>query len=129
MIAKLEDKRTTIYNEQNAPMGTIKTGSDYKRGEIVSGKENYQFSRNNRITTVSDNEKVIYSLKANWFSGNIEFLEVERRITGVFGIKWGTQMVDNQNNSLVKIRNKNQFIDEHTYVIETCHKNVTNLES
>jgi hypothetical protein len=64
----------------------------------------------------------------NSFSGNIEILETGHKITGVFGLKWGTKMVDKENYTLLKIRNENQIVNTNKYEIEISNKKVTDLE-
>jgi hypothetical protein len=48
-------------------------------------------------------------LKTNSFSGNTIILETGHKITGVFGLKWGTKMIDKGKGTLLKIRNENQL--------------------
>jgi hypothetical protein len=68
------------------------------------------------------------NLKTNSFTGNTEILENEKKITGVFGLKWGTKMIDSKKNTLIKIKNESQFIDKKRYEIEKSDNNVTDLE-
>jgi hypothetical protein len=44
------------------------------------------------------------------------------------GHKWGTKMVDKENNTLLKIRNKNQFINTNKYEIEISNGKATDLD-
>jgi len=67
-------------------------------------------------------------LKTNSFSGNTEILETGHKITGVSGLKWGTKMMDKENNTLLKIRNENQFINTNKYEIEISNEEVTDLD-
>ena len=79
-------------------------------------------------TEISENEKVIYHLKTNSFSGNTKIQETENKIAGVFGLKWGTKMIDRENNILLKIRNENQFTNTNKYEIEISNDRVSDLE-
>jgi hypothetical protein len=128
MIAKLENDTLNVYNEENILIGGIKTQSDFKNTEIKIGENKYELSRNKWNTKISENGKVIYNLKMNSFSGNTEILETGHKITGVFGLKWGTKMVDKENNILLKIRNENQIVNTNKYEIEISNKKVTDLE-
>ena len=109
-------------------IGGIKTQSNFKNTEIKIGENEYEISRDKWNTEISEKGKVIYNLKMNSFSGNAEILETGHKITGVFGLKWGTKMVDKENNILLKIRNENQIINTNKYEIEISNKKVTNLE-
>jgi hypothetical protein len=128
MIAKLENDILNVYNEKNILIGGIKTQSNFKNTEIKIGENEYEISRDKWNTEISEKGKVIYNLKMNSFSGNAEILETGHKITGVFGLKWGTKMVDKENNILLKIRNENQIINTNKYEIEISNKKVTNLE-
>ena len=128
MIAKLENDILNVYNEENIIIGGIETQSNYKNTEIKIGEKKYELSRNKWNTEISENGKVIYNLKMNSFSGNTEILETGHKITGVFGLKWGTKMVDKENNTLLKIRNENQIVNTNKYEIEISNNKVTDLE-
>jgi len=71
---------------------------------------------------------VLYNLKTSSFSGNTKIIETEHKITGVSGLKWGTKLTDKANNTLVKIRNENQFINQNKYKIEISNGNLTDLD-
>ena len=128
MIAKLENDILNVYNEENILIGGIKTKSNFKNTEIKIGENKYELSRNKWNTEIYENGKVIYNLKMNSFSGNTEILETGHKITGVLGLKWGTKMVDKENNTLLKIRNENQIVNTNKYEIEISKQKVTNLE-
>lgn len=106
MIAKLENDIITVYNEENILIGGIKTESNFKNAEIKIGERKLKLSRNKWDTKISENENVIYNLKTDSFSGNTKIQETEHKITGVFGLKWGTKMMDKNNNTLVKLETK-----------------------
>jgi len=128
MIAKLENDILNVYNEKNFLIGGIKTQSNFKNTEVKIGEKEYKLSRDKWNTEISENGKVVYTLKMNSFSGNTEILETGHKITGVFGLKWGTKMVDKENNTLLKIRNENQIVNTNKYEIEISNKKVTDLE-
>jgi hypothetical protein len=128
MIAKLEKDIINVYNERNILIGGIKTQSNFKNAEIKIGEKIFQLSRNKWETEISENDKVIYHLKTNSFSGNTKIKETEYKITGVFGLKWGTKMMDKENNTLLKIRNENQFTNTNKYEIEISNDSVSNLD-
>ena len=128
MIARLENDIINVYNEKNVLIGGIKTQSNFKNAEIKIGEKKFQLSRNKWETEISEKDKVIYHLKTNSFSGNSKILETGHKITGVFGFKWGTKMMDKENNTLLKIRNENQFINKNKYEIEISNKKITDLD-
>jgi hypothetical protein len=128
MIAKLENDIINVYDEKNILIGGIKTQSNFKNSEIKIGEKKIHLSRNKWETEILEGGKVLYNLKTNSFSGNTEILETEHKITGVFGLKWGTKLTDKENNTLVKIRNENQFINNNKYEIEISNGKVTDLD-
>ena len=128
MKAKLENDVLNVYNEGNVLIGGIKIQSNLANTEIKIGEKKFELTRNKWNTKISEKDKVVYNLKMNSFSGNTEILETGNKITGVFGLKWGTKMIDKQKNTLVKIRNENQFINKNKYEIEILNEKVTNLE-
>ena len=128
MKAKLENDVLNVYNEGNVLIGGIKIQSNFENTEIKIGEKKFELTRNKWNTKISEKDKVVCNLKMNSFSGNTEILETGNRITGVFGLKWGTKMIDKQKNTLVKIRNENQFINKNKYEIEILNEKVTNLE-
>jgi hypothetical protein len=128
MIAKLENEILNVYHEKNILIGGIKAQSNFKNAEIKIGEKTFLLSRNKWETEILENDKVIYHLKTNSFSGNTKIKETEYKIIGVFGLKWGTKMVDKENNTLLKIRNENQFINTNKYEIEISNDRVSDLE-
>jgi hypothetical protein len=128
MIAKLENEILNVYNEKNILIGGIKAQSNFKNAEIKIGEKTFLLFRNKWETKISENDKVIYHLKTNSFSGNTKIQETEYKIIGVFGLKWGTKMVDKENNTLLKIRNENKFINTNKYEIKISNDRVSDLE-
>ena len=128
MFAKLENDIINVYNGNNKLVGGIKSQSNFKNAEFVIGEKLYQLKRDKWTSKISENGNVKFNLKSNAFTGNTEILESEKKITGVFGLKWGTKMIDNEKNTLIKIRNESQFIDKKRYEIEISNNNVTDLE-
>jgi len=128
MTARLENDMINVYNQKNVLIGGIKTQSHFKNAEIKIGEHKFQLSRNKWETEISENDKVIFHLKTNSFSGNTEILETGHKIRGVSGLKWGTKMMDKENNTLLKIRNENQFINTNKYEIEISNEEVTDLD-
>jgi hypothetical protein len=128
MIAKLENDTVKVYDENNNLIGGIKTQSDFKNAEITIDGNKIKLSRNKWKTKVIENDNIIFNLKTNSFSGNTTILETEHKIAGVTGFKWGTKMVDKENNTLLKIRNENQFVNRNIYEIEISNEKTTDLD-
>jgi hypothetical protein len=128
MLAKLENDTINVYDENNKLVGGIKSQSNFKNADIVIGEKIYQLKRDKWTAKISENGDVKLNLKTNSFTGNTEILENEKKITGVFGLKWGTKMIDSKKNTLIKIKNESQFIDKKRYEIEKSDNNVTDLE-
>ncbi len=126
--ARLENDSINVYNEKNELIGGINTESNFKNSEIKIGENKYLYSRKKWKTEISKNGKIISHLKTNSFSGNTEIMENNKKITGVWGIKWGTKMIDNKKNTLLKIRNENLFVNNNKYELEISDKSVSELD-
>ena len=128
MIAKLEDDIINVYNKKNQLIGKIKTQSNFKNAEIIIDGKRIKLFRNKWETTVIQDDNVICHLKTNSFSGNTNIPETGQKITGVTGFKWGTKLVDKDNNTLLKVRNENQFINRNRYEIEISNEKTSDLD-
>lgn len=130
MTAKLENSDFNLYNERSELIGKLRINlkSHFSENEIIIEDKIFKIVRENWTFKVYDNEKIIYSLKTNSFFGNITVLELNKKIKGVFSLKWGTQLVDEENNSLLKIGNESQLLDKGIYLIEVNDENVSNFE-
>ena len=128
MIAKLENDTVNVYDANNNLIGKIKTQSNFKNAEITIDGKKIELSRNKWKTKIIESGNVICNLETNSFSGNTTILETGRKIKGVTGFKWGTKMVDKENNTLLKIRNKNQFVNRNIYEIEISNEKTTELD-
>lgn len=128
MIAKLENDILNVYNEEYELIGGIKTQSNFKNSEIIIGEKQLNLSCNKWETTVVQDGNVICQLKMNSFTGSTTNLETGQKITGVFGLKWGTQLLDKDNNTLLRIRNENQFINCDRYEIEISNEKTSDLD-
>mgnify|MGYP006869487907 CR=1 FL=1 len=130
MIAKLENQVFNLYNEKSEIIGKIKINlkPHFSENEIIIGDKTFKIIRENWTFIIYENEEIIYNLKTNSFFGNITVLELNKKIKGVFSLKWGTQLVDEDNNSLLKIRNESQLVDKGNYVIEINDEKVSDFE-
>ena len=128
MIAKLENDTVNVYDANNNLIGKIKTQSNFKNAEITIDGKKIELSRNKWKTKIIESGNVICNLETNSFSGNTTILETGQKIKGVTGFKWGTKMVDKENNTLLKIRNKNQFVNRNIYEIEISNEKTTELD-
>ena len=128
MIARLENDNYNIYKENDLLIGAIKTQSNFKNAEIKVGEKTFKLIRDKWTTKILEEDKIVYHLKTNSFSGNMKVLETGQKIKGVWGSKWGTQLVDKENNTLLKIRNKNQFRNNNTYVIEISTEKASDFD-
>jgi len=130
MTAKFENGFYHLYDEKNRLIGKIKisTKSNYNESELIVEEKIYKIIREGWAFKIFENDKVVYNLKTNSFTGNITVFELNKKIKGVFSLRWGTQLVDEDNNTLLKIKHKNLFVDKGNYVIEVEDKNVSNFE-
>jgi hypothetical protein len=126
--ARLEKDSINVYNEKNELIGGIIADSKFKNSEINIGENKYLVSRKKWKSEILENGKIINHLKTNSISGNTEIMESDKKITGVWGFKWGTKLIDQNKNILLKIRNGNIFINENKYEIEISNKDVSDLE-
>ncbi len=130
MIVKLENKVFNLYNEERELIGAIKINlkPHFSDNEIIMGTRTFKIIRENWTFKIYENEEIVCHLKTNSFFGNITVLELNKKIKGVFSLKWGTQLVDEDNNSLLKIKNENQLIDKGNYILEVTDSTVSNFE-
>lgn len=128
MIAELENGLIKVYDDQNILIGTIKTKSNFEYAEITIENETYELSRKKWVAKIIKKGKIIYTLKTNPFSGNTKIIETKQKITGVKGLKWATKLIDKNKDTLIKIRNNNQFMDKNKYDIEISNENVNKLD-
>ncbi len=109
-------------------MVVLKIQSNFKNTELKVGEKAFMLIRNKWTTEILEDDKIVYHLKTNSFSGKTKVIETEQNIKGVWGPKWGTQLVDKENKTLLKIRNKNQFRNNNKYVIELSNEKVTDFD-
>jgi hypothetical protein len=130
MIARLENNSHKLYSNSGDLVGkiNIKPKSSFKEAEILLNGKNYKIDRNKWLIKVSENNKVTHNLKMNSFSGNTEILETKQKIKGMTSLKWGTKLVDNENNTLLKIRHQNLLFNNNNYVIDVSNQNVNDLD-
>ena len=128
MIAKLENGLINVYDNQNILIGAIKTKSNFQNAEITIEDETYELNRKKWVAKIIKKGKTIYTLKTNPFSGNTKIIETKQKIKGAKGLKWGTKLIDKNKDTLVKIKNQNQFLDNKKYDIEISNKDVNKLD-
>jgi hypothetical protein len=128
MTATLEKDILRVYDEKKRLIGELHNESNFKNAEIKIRGIIYHVSYDKRKIKISENDKVIYNLEIGSFLGNITIEETKRKVTGVFGLKWGTKMIDNENNTLIKIKNENHFTNTNKYEIKKLSEKVTDLD-
>lgn len=130
MIARLENNSHHLYNDNGDLVGKIyiKPKSSFEEAEILIDGKKYKIDREKWSITVSENNTATHNLKMNSFSGNVEILETKQKIKGAHSLKWGTKLVDNENNTLLKIRHQNLLFNNNNYVIDVSDKDVNDLD-
>lgn len=128
MLAILENDVINVYNNENNLIGSIKSNSDLTKTEITTNNKIYNLVQNKLETKVFEGDQKVYNLKTNSFSGSTEILETNKKITGEWGFKWATKMIDNENNTLLKIRNEKQIIHNNRYEIQMSNDNTTDFD-
>jgi len=128
--AKFENGTFNAYNSKGEIIGKIKIdpSANFNESEITINDKTYKITRDKWETTILDNDNKIYHLKTNSFSGNTEIKELNKKIKGVWGLKWGTQLTDEDGETLLKIRNEKKSINNGHYVIELENENLSPME-
>ena len=98
MKALLENDLYNLYTNENLLMGSIRIKSNFDESEIKTDCKTYKVIRNGWAFTVSEGDTLVCNIKTNSFWGTLTVLELNKRIKGVFSVKWGTQLVDEENN-------------------------------
>ena len=88
MIAKKENEYFVLYNEENSIIGKIRF-QNKEEIEITVNEENitYQVIKNNWNFEVRNQNELVCNLKMNSFWGDINVIELNKRIKGVFSMK------------------------------------------
>lgn len=128
--AKFENGVCNLYDIKRGAIGKIKidTSTHFNQSEITINNIVYKLVRDKWETTIIDNGNKIFDLKTNSFSGNTEIKELNKKIKGVWGLKWGTQLTDEEGKTLLKIRNEKKSIDNGHYILELENENLRPLE-
>ncbi len=109
-------------------IGTISKELSTKKAVLTIGDSKFVVTHNKRKIAITENDKTIYNLETSWWRGNATILETDCKITGVWGLKWGTQLKDKDGNTLLKIRNTSKIRNKNEYEIKIINTKVTNLE-
>lgn len=129
MIAKKENGYFVLYDDEKSIIGKIKFLNNEELEITVNGEnKTYQVIKNKRNFEVKNQNELVCNLNINSFWGDINVIELNKRIKGVFGMKWGTQMVDENNKTLLKIRNESLLVDKGIYEIEISDSQITDFE-
>ena len=130
-FVKFENGIFNVYNQSTGnSIGKVKIDlkAPFIQSEIHIDDKKYLLTRNQWETTVSDGDEVIYQLKTNSISGNTEIQELNKKIKGVWGLKWGTQLTDETGKTLLRIRNEKKSVDNGNYIIKLEQENLNPLE-
>ena len=131
MKAKFESGTLNVYKyPKDEIIGRIKIDSNanFDESEIIINDKGYKLIRDRWETNVLDGDKIIYHLKTNSFSGNTEIKELNKKIKGVWGLKWATQLVNNEGKTLLKIRNDKKSVNNGNYIIELENTELSSME-
>ena len=130
MRAELINNVYVVYNDDNSVLGKviINLKPHFVKNEIVIGDDTFKIVIDGWVFNIFLNDQIVERMKTNSFTGSITVLELGRKIKGVFGFKWGTQMLDEKNNTLLKIGNESTLIDKGKYNIKIENENVSSFE-
>lgn len=130
ILAKTEGSEVVIYNEKIQILGTIQTNikPNFEENLMTVGNKTYNILRKGWTFTIYEGDKEVYHLRTNAFLGNITILEMEKKLRGVFSLKWGTQLVDENNNTILKIKNESLILNKGNYIIELGEFPVSEFE-
>lgn len=119
-----------ITNAERQLIGQLKldTNGGFKNCELIIGKEKYAMIREKWKTKVIRDNSTIFHLITNSFSGNTNIVELGVKIKGVWGIKWGTQLIGKDGNSRLKISNENKMIQNGRFIIKVKEKETKAIE-
>ncbi len=115
-----ENGTFNVYSPKGEIIGKIKIGpnADFIKSEIEINGKKYNVTRHKWETSISDGDNILYHLKTDPIWGIMVIEELNKKIKGVWGLKWGTQLIDENGKTLLKIRNENKFINNGNYVIK-----------
>ncbi len=128
MIGKSENKVINLYDDKETVVGSITTESNSKKAMLTIGERKFLVTHDKWKTVITENDKTIYNLKTSRSWANTTILETGSKITGVWGLKWGTQLTDKDKNTLVKIRNINKFFNKSRYEIKVVNDQTSHLD-
>ncbi|PPK96723.1 hypothetical protein LY01_00547 [Nonlabens xylanidelens] len=117
MNARLENDLINLYDDNEILIGSLKIKSNFKESELVLNNQTFKLIRDGWKTKIIEDSIEKFNLKTNSLLGNTEVLETGHKITGEWGIKWATKLIDDKENTLLKIRNENSFLDNGKYEI------------
>ena len=104
-------------------LGTIEMKENFKTAEIKIGEKFFDIVLQQKEIIVKKQGDIYRHIKSNLFSGNMEILETGKKITGAAGLKWGTMLMNNKQEVLMKIKNQNPFFNKNQYECEIVEKN------
>lgn len=120
MIIKLENGCYNLYDAKNELLGFIKVDPKrrFTESELYVGDTHYTLRREGQQINVFEGKKLISNLKVNVFTGSITAPTLNAKIKSAISLIWGTKLVDSNQRTILKIRNKNLLIDANTYIVK-----------
>jgi len=128
MKAIIENGCLNLFNKDDILIGRIKTELNFQESEIALKDQIFKLIRNGWETVVYEESAEKFHLKTDSLLGNMEILETGYRITGVWGHKWATKLVDEKNKTILKIRNENSFIENGKFEIKIIDETVDDFD-
>ena len=116
---KFEQGYFNLYNTENSIIGKVKIEEDaaFKESELIIEDKQFNVLRDDWNTKVLRNGNLLFQIKTNSFSGNAKIIELNKKLKGVWGTNWASQLVDENGNTELKIRNEKKLVDNGNYTI------------
>lgn len=128
LTAKTENDLITLFDSKNQIIGKLQIKNKSKTCQILIADKVYDIIREKWTAKIVENNQTIYHLKTDKFWGTIKITELNKEIRGVFGFTWATQLRDEHKQTLLKIRNENNFKNTGVYIIQLDKENLNLLE-
>jgi hypothetical protein len=131
IIAKFESGTFNVYKNypsQIAGKIHIESSANFNKSEIIIQDKVYKVIRDKWETTITYGDEILFHLATNSFSGNTEIKELDKKIKGVWGLKWNTQLTDKDGSTLLKIRNEKKSVNNGNYIIELADQGLSSME-
>jgi hypothetical protein len=128
LTARLENDHVHVYDESDLLIGKLQTGLNFNESEIILSEQKFRLIRDGWNTKILEGSIEKLHLKTSAWSGNTNVVETGQKITGVWGSKWSTALIDATEHTLLKIRNEKSLVTNNKYEIEVSDQPVSDFD-